>query len=356
MKKKWMTGILAAVLVLILAAGGLMASHLKKEQAREEAARIEQEAIEEEKKQQAQKEAQERKEAEEREQKAEAEEQEQAQEAAEEVVSVLEEEEEASETSSEEAPQTPKEEGTPALGDLKAQVEGMVAGYEGDYSVYVYNLDTDEYMEINSHPVKAASLIKLYIMGAVLEQISAGNLTGDDSLHQLLVNMITVSDNESSNELVRRLSADGTNHEEGMTVVNAFANAYGYGDTSQGRDLRDYREVPAEGENYTSVRDCALFLKRVYEGTNVSEEASAVMLDLLKQQTRTWKIPAGVPEGVVTANKTGELSDTENDVAIIYSEGADYILCVTSTGLTNPGGAQANIASISSTVYQYFNG
>ena len=141
-----------------------------------------------------------------------------------------------------------------------------------------------------------------------------------------------------------------------MQVVNAFAQAHGYGDTSQGRDLRDYREVPAEGENYTSVRDCGLFLERIYHGDCVSAQASAKMLDLLKQQTRTWKIPAGVPEGVVTANKTGELSDTENDAAIVYSPGGDYVLCVTSTGLTDTSAAQQNIVSISSTVYQYMNG
>ena len=78
-------------------------------------------------------------------------------------------------------------------------------------------------------------------------------------------------------------------------------------------------------------------------------------MELLKQQTRTWKIPAGVPEGVVTANKTGELSDTENDVAVIYSPGGDYILCITSTNLADTASAQANIVEISSTVYQYMD-
>ena len=189
-----------------------------------------------------------------------------------------------------------------------------------------------------------------------MEQVEEGNLEENAQIDQLLQDMITVSDNESSNELVRRLSPDGTDHEAGMQVVNRFAQAYGYGDTSQGRDLRDYREVPAEGENYTSVRDCGLFLERIYHGDCVSAQASAKMLDLLKQQTRTWKIPAGVPEGVVTANKTGELSDTENDAAIVYSPGGDYVLCVTSTGLTDTSAAQQNIVSISSTVYQYMNG
>ncbi len=246
--------------------------------------------------------------------------------------------------------------GKEGLEELKEELETMVAGFEGDWAVYVSDLTDGEYMDLNSHGVKAASLIKLYIMGAVMEQVEEGNLEENAQIDQLLQDMITVSDNESSNELVRRLSPDGTDHEAGMQVVNRFAQAYGYGDTSQGRDLRDYREVPAEGENYTSVRDCGLFLERIYHGDCVSAQASAKMLDLLKQQTRTWKIPAGVPEGVVTANKTGELSDTENDAAIVYSPGGDYVLCVTSTGLTDTSAAQQNIVSISSTVYQYMNG
>lgn len=40
---------------------------------------------------------------------------------------------------------------------------------------------------------------------------------------------------------------------------------------------------------------------------------------LLAQQTR-YKIPAGLPEGVLCGNKTGEMDATENDAAIIYAK------------------------------------
>lgn len=79
------------------------------------------------------------------------------------------------------------------------------------------------------------------------------------------------------------------------------------------------------------------------------------MLSLLKQQQRTWKIPAGVPQGVVTANKTGELYNTENDVAIIYAPSGPYILSVLSTNLKSTSNAQNVIRSISSLVYNFFN-
>lgn len=244
------------------------------------------------------------------------------------------------------------------LPDLKAALEGMLSGYSGTWSVYVEDLDTRESLSINSGPMKAASLIKLYIMGAVYQAIGDGSLEMTDEISRLLTDMITVSHNESSNELVRRLSPTGL-HEDGMPVVNAFAQANAYGDTSQGRDLQDSRDVPPPGENYTSVNDCGKFLADVYRGVCVSEDASRQMESLLQRQERTWKIPAGLPEGVRTANKTGELSATENDVAIVYGKeqgASDYILCVMADELPDTSQAQENIRSLSGMVYQYFLG
>lgn len=259
------------------------------------------------------------------------------------------------ESRTEETSQEILQDGAEGMEELKVRLEAMLLEYQGDWAVYVSDLKNKEYLEINNHAVKSASLIKLYIMGAVLEQEEAGNLKDDRRMEKLLKKMITVSDNEASNELVRMLSPDGTNHPEGMEVVNAFAQAGGYGDTSQGRDMQDVREVPVEGENYTSVRDCGHFLENVYYGTCVSAEASEKMLELLKKQKRTWKIPAGVPEGVVTANKTGELKDTENDAAIVFSPGGDYILCVTATELADHEKAEDEIVQLSAAVYQYMN-
>ncbi|MDY3745462.1 MAG: serine hydrolase [Lachnospiraceae bacterium] len=203
--------------------------------------------------------------------------------------------------------------------------------------------------------MKSASVIKLFIMAAVYEQVDHGELELTNNIETLMKQMITVSHNESSNELVRLLSPTGDNHEDGMKVVNQYAEKYGYTDTNQGRDMLDYREVPAKGENYTSVEDTALLLREIYRGTCVNEEYSRVMLNLLKQQERTWKIPAGLPQGVKSANKTGELPDTENDAAIVFGETTDYILCVMAQGLANTSQAQKNIQNISGVVYKYFN-
>lgn len=264
-------------------------------------------------------------------------------------------EQEGEETEQETGRQESAKNGVEGLGELRSQIEEALAIYEGQWSVYVYNLNTNEYLNINSHPMKAASLIKLYIMGAVYEKIEAGEIQQTEEISQLLRQMITVSDNESANELVRRLSPTGDDHAQGMEAVNTYVQQEGYTDTSQGRDLRDYREVPVDGENYTSAKDCGNFLKSVYRMTCISQQASTEMMNLLKQQQRRGKIPAGLPEGIQSANKTGELSDTENDAAVIFGQSGDYILCVMAQELSDTTLAQTNIKNISKFVYSYFN-
>ena len=93
-------------------------------------------------------------------------------------------------------------------------------------------------------------------------------------------------------------------------------------------------------------------MEEIYRGTLVSEEASEQMLELLLKQEWTMKIPAGLPAGVVCANKTGEYENRQHDSAIVYSEGADYILSVMTDG--DPG-AIMHIQSLSAEVYKYFN-
>jgi beta-lactamase class A len=75
------------------------------------------------------------------------------------------------------------------------------------------------------------------------------------------------------------------------------------------------------------------------------------MMNLLKQQERRGKIPAGVPEGVIVANKTGELDYVENDAAVVFRDNCPYILCVMSENVENASVARQTIVNISSDVY-----
>lgn len=218
----------------------------------------------------------------------------------------------------------------------------------GRWSVYVKNLNSGIFTARDDTQMKAASLIKLFIMGAVYNQYETlTQVNGKETVDRLLNVMITVSDNDAANQLIIMLG--GGDSAAGRQIINEYCEEQNYSDTSMGRMLLE--ESPT-GENYTSVGDCADFLETLYlKEFDYSEE----MLGLLQSQQRRTKIPAEIPDGVIIANKTGELSGIENDVAIVFGDKNPYIICFMTDGLTESGTAVECIAEMSGKIYGFFN-
>lgn len=236
------------------------------------------------------------------------------------------------------------------------------------WAVGLKNLENGKTYGYNCRKVmQTASVIKVFIMGAVYDRVLYPAAKSqrinyqesyDGELKSLLTAMITVSDNESANRLVEILG--GGDFEAGMKVVNNFCQKYGYKDTSLGRK---FMETNPSGDNYSSAADCCRILSDIYSGKCVSRKASAQMMKLLKAQEQTWKIPAGLPKGFSSANKTGEMPEgygpgcIENDIAIIFSPYGDYILSILSNNLNGKNEeADAVITQISSDAAQWAKG
>ena len=245
-----------------------------------------------------------------------------------------------------------------SLDNLLNQVQALLPQDNGTWSVYVCNLSLDSDGVINDTPMQAASLIKLYIMGAVYENYdSLAQSHSSDELDNNISSMITVSDNDAANTLVNWLGNgdDGA----GMAKVNEFCQNHGFTSTQMNRMLLASSE---NGDNYTSVRDCGTFLKEIYQISNSTISDSTLpnaeaMYYQLKMQQRKNKIPAQLPEGVHTANKTGELDTVENDAAIIFdtAKGINLVVCFMSQDLTDTGAAQQTIAADARAIYGYYN-
>ena len=245
-----------------------------------------------------------------------------------------------------------------SLANLLNQVQTLLPQDNGSWSVYVCNLSLDSDGVINDTPMQAASLIKLYIMGAVYENYdSIAQSHSSDELDNNISSMITVSDNDAANTLVNWLGNgdDGA----GMSKVNEFCQAHGFTGTQMNRMLLASNE---NGDNYTSAKDCGTFLKEIYQISNGTISDSTLpnaeaMYYQLKMQQRKNKIPAQLPEGVHTANKTGELDTVENDAAIIFdtAKGINLVLCFMSQDLTDTDAAQQTIAADARAIYGYYN-
>ena len=167
--------------------------------------------------------------------------------------------------------------------------------------------------------------------------------------------MITVSDNESCNELVK-LQTDSLDFKKGAEDINKYLEKEGYTETSVQHTLHPAASAQESlgGRNMTSVKDCGTLLEKIYKGECVSKEASEEMLNLLSNQENTWKIPQGLPDGIKSANKTGETDQDQLDIAIVYGEKTTYILCVMSENCPEST-AVTNIQNISKIVYNYLN-
>ncbi len=236
------------------------------------------------------------------------------------------------------------------LETLISQIRGALPAGNGSWAVYISDLVKGTEASIDSCRMQAASLIKLYIMGAVYENYEKlVSLYGKDTLDYYLQAMITVSDNDSANALVSCLG-DG-DPSAGMRIVNDYCLEHGYYETHMGRLLLQSNEFD---DNYTSVSDCGHFLINVYDGNTTENPYADSMYSLLKAQQRRNKIPAQMPEGVCIANKTGELDDVENDAGILYDTENDLIIVFMSENLSDVGSSQYTIASLSRQIYDYY--
>ncbi len=228
-----------------------------------------------------------------------------------------------------------------------------------EWAVSIDDLGREKIYEQHAYKaMQSASVIKVFIMGAVYDRILAPaspdkqihyeeSYTGE--LSSLMDQMITVSDNAAANQLIRILGEGDA--AAGEQTVNDFCQEHGYSATSVGRL---FLESNPTGDNYTSAADCRKILVDIVQGELVSAKACEEMLARLKAQTVTYKIPAGLPEGYSSANKTGEmplgygLGCIENDIAIVYSPYGEYVLCILSNNLEGRNQeAQQLISSLS---------
>lgn len=240
------------------------------------------------------------------------------------------------------------------LSSLKKTLTSMIGSYSGSWSVYVKDLKTGDVLSINDTAMYPASVIKLFVMASTYQSIKSGNIAQTSYVNSLLNQMITVSDNESFNALVRLHSKSG-NFAEGCSVVNSYLKKISCTKTSCHHILHPSSSASTgDGHlNMSSAKDAGILLEKIYKGTCVSKKYSQEMLNLLLRQTKRYKIPSGLPAGTKVANKTGETSSYQHDVAIVYGPKTNYVVCIFSN--TGESASVAGIRNLSAAIYNYLN-
>ncbi len=235
------------------------------------------------------------------------------------------------------------------INDLRKSLVSKIGTLPGEWSVYVKNLRTNETFSINNKRHYAASVMKLYCMTAVYQKIEDGEIKETADLNYWLNQLIPHSSNEAFNVLVLRY---------GKTMVRDWIKANGYNQTVQSGGYVGGPNYPStiigSGGNYVTPEDCGRLFEDIYYGRCISKSASQKMMKLLENQVYTYKIPASLPSGVHTANKTGDYFDVTHDCAIVWQNGEPYIVCIMCTAPGQGYGCAKHLRTLSRMVYDYF--
>ena len=214
----------------------------------------------------------------------------------------------------------------------------------------------------------SASMIKLAIAYAFLEQVAAGTAPSLNDYYtlqpsdivggtgvlgalgagaqvtygELLDKMISVSDNTGTNILIDEI---------GMEAVNATARKLGLDATQLNRYMMDTDAIANGIENYTSANDVATLLQMAYEGSFVNPECSEVVMQTLEGQQDYNGILAGLPPDVAFAHKTGALGTVRHDGGIVECEHPYIVVTLCGGDGFYDQGAMNAMAQIGSVTY-----
>ena len=234
---------------------------------------------------------------------------------------------------------------------LEKRIAAELYSYQGQMSVFVDDLHGSTVQIGADEEYETASVIKAFILAALYAQVERGKadldalisyeesqfVDGSGMLRALGVGarlkvrdtatmMIICSDNIATNMMIDYL---------GLDPINACIRELGFAHTVLHNPLHFDRY---EKLGTTTPRDYAALLAQIAKGTLVSQQASAAMLGILRQQhyntMLTHDFPqfyldceeTGEPELIWVASKSGSMNACRNDGGIIHTPYGEYVI------------------------------
>jgi len=255
---------------------------------------------------------------------------------------------------------------TPAA-DLKAKFEKRVqeiaARVDGVVGYSIVDLTSGERIgRLESATFPTASAIKLAIVYELFKQAEEQKIRLTDmvtleraqavggtgvlvemgtptlSIRDYAVLMVTLSDNTATNVLIDRL---------GMERIAARMQALGLSGTKLRRHMMDTAAARRGDENVSTPDELARLLKVMNDGMPQA-------IELLKKP-KDNRLRKGLPEGVQSADKSGELEGVRVDAGIVFAKNRPYVLSVMTTFLKDETEGERAIEQISRAAYEYFS-
>ena len=256
---------------------------------------------------------------------------------------------------------------TTELAELKNQLKALMEQYKTiKPSVYVWEYDQGQYVDINSQELfPAASIIKIPVLVRMFKSIEADQFTiydemkmteqyrssGSGNMQYLPANtsytmdylakvMIQDSDNTSTNMLMAKMG--------GMEDVNAGLRDWGISTTYVRTWLPDL-----DGTNKTTAADLAKILYNLDNPGFLNINSREYIIDYMSHVKNNRLIAAGLGEGALFVHKTGDIGTMLGDAGIVYApNGKKYIVVILANRPHNAPQGKDFIVKASNLIYK----
>lgn len=278
--------------------------------------------------------------------------------------------------------------------NLKSSIENILDSSNCNYGFVLKDLSTGEIIELNDKErFNSASIIKLFYLYEALHQVDKEVLSLDDifllenkekvggagvlnilhnnlelTLKDLLILMISISDNTATNILFDVLGKDNIN----QSINNIYIK-----DTLVARKLM--RVIPGV-YNYTSASDTATILEELFTPNTLSKNSCTLALDILNLQKHNESLSRNLiecsncgkligylntcpscgayigdlsPKMVKFPHKTGEITGIVHDAGILTVNKKNYIVVLLTSGHEDNHKAKEIMGNIGLLIYNH---
>ena len=286
------------------------------------------------------------------------------------------------------------------------QIQQLVASFNGVAGVAARDFDSGAEILFNADTIfPTASTFKTVLLYELYRQVDQGiinpaaRITFEDrqrvpgsgvlqdfdagaslTVKDIATLMIVVSDNSGTDiiydligrgpvaETIERLGMTQTHLPLGCWEILAGLQNVDPGDPSltyaELKRRLDETESPWESNalketpdnDISTPNDLLLLLEKIQRGEGLSAASRDAVIDILKRQKFSERIPALLPFGVQVAHKTGSVKGVRNDIGIVYARDHTYGIALMSKRAESGAEAIDLLAKISKVVYDAFVG
>lgn len=211
----------------------------------------------------------------------------------------------------------------------------------GDLSVYYKNLTTDEAVIVDGErKYYMASLYKVILTLYILDEIEKGSIdlsdkigTGSATIEKAMEKIIT----ESNNEYAQALGED-----------------FGWKEIEKYMKQKLGIDFTFTNKLEITIKNLGILFEDIARALKVTDDESNYLLQLLKDQKKTSKLPKYLPKNIYSHNKTGEFEEFSHDAGIFYTPRGNYILIFMSK-TKNPAATNEKMAIMSKEIFELLN-